>query len=282
MGSEQMPKVSVIAVDGSFRESHHSLSLLGNQTMDKEDFEFLWVEYYRGVNPAITEAARRHENLKVITLAREGTYHSSFCFNAGIRESRGELLVIMDADLFVENDFLERVWEEHQALDRMAMYLFRYNEPEKLSGQGSGLEHLRKVSLLTNPYNYGGCLTIRKKWLVAINGYEEHQVFESGFHANGLDVYTRLKNLGLCVKWHPEIRLYHPWHPFTLTEARAYEMQKVFIEYRAKSLLTSPFRGLDPSKDSIPPQGLLEAAERASRVSARKGLMHRIVKKLGG
>jgi len=267
------PRISIIMVDGSFRESYHSVDFFGEQKIPADDYELLWVEYYDEVKPELIEKVSKYPNFRIITLEKEGFYHPSYCFNAGICASRGEVIFIPDADLVVEEYFLERAWADHQANDELVMYFYRYNEFEKDHLPEVNIEHLRKKCILTNPSNYGGCLSVRKKWLVEINGYEQHPIFGSGFHANGLEVYTRLKNLGLHVKWHPELKLYHPWHPGTLAPSRSqnsYRIQQVVIGYRAVNLVTKPFQGIDSTQNSELPADLMATIEAAKRTEAAK------------
>lgn len=205
-------------VDGGFRERFHLLNCLEEQTLDKSEYEVIWVEYYNEIPAEVANSAF----VRTITLnnPKNVMYHSSYCFNRGIRESRGELAVIIDADVVVERDFLESVWLEHQRYDELAMYIVRLDQDQQYSSQDVSLERLKQVCQLRSPSNFGGCLTVRKCWLEAINGYEQHRAFASNYHSNGLDVNARLKNLGLAVKWHSELRLYHPWHPGTHGERR--------------------------------------------------------------
>jgi hypothetical protein len=274
MKIEKDPKISIVMVDGLFRESFHSIDFFGTQTLSQEDYELIWVEYYDRVNPKLKEKISKYPNFKIITLNRNRNeeYHSSYCFNKGIIESKGKLLVIPDADVVVEENFLEQVWKEHQDNNQLVMYIYRYNEPEQKHRQEVDLKHLQDVCILTNPSNYGGCLTVRKEWLLAINGYEQHPVFGTGFHANGLDIYTRLKALGLQVMWHPELKLYHPWHSSTLAQNPAYQYQKVVIEYRAKNLITVSYQGIDSNHDSEMPQILLEELENVKAKQALKNV----------
>jgi len=267
-----MPKISVVMVDGSFRENFHSIDFFGNQTFSKDEYELLWVEYYDKVNPYLAKKLSKYPHFRIITLKRGGVYHSSYCFNAGICASRGELLVIPDADQVVESDFLEIVCKVHQTNDKLAMYIYRYDEPERMHIQGVSIEHLRKVCFLWNTENYGGCLTVRKKWLLKINGYEQHSIFGTGDHANGRDVYTRLKNLGLHVMWHPKLKLYHPRHPETLRSAPMHKIQQVFINHRSKALATLPFQGIDPTKNPEPPKHLAAKIKEAIKSYSNKSM----------
>ena len=266
MKSESKPKISIILVDGFYRPHFAIIDSLLQQTFPQNEFEVLWVEYYDKVKPELAEKVNRHPNFRIITLGKEGVYHSSFCFNAGINEARGDLLLIIDADVLVEKEFIETIWDEHQKNEKLVMYIFRYDEPKRETPLCLNYDHLRDVCVMENPANYGGCLTVRKKWLMKINGYEQHEVFRSGGdHANGLDVYTRLKNLGLHVMWHPDLKMYHPWHPHKKGIKYGYKIQHVFINHRANSLDTLAFSGIDTRFNREVPACLNEKLEQAKK-----------------
>lgn len=249
-------KISVVMVDGSFRENFHIIDSLADQTFPKEDYEVLWVEFYAAVNDSL----KGKDGMRVITLGNSSDkeYHSSYCFNEGIRQSKGEVLIIPDADVMVEPTFLETVWKEHQSCDRLAMYFHRLNEPKELHDKSKSysLAYLKSQTRATTTSNFGGCLTARKKWLMEINGYEQHAIFGTGAHANGYDVNTRLKNLGLHIMWHPTERLYHPWHPGTEADSTRYKLQHLMVEYKASTMMTKAFQGIDPNMDSELPGSL--------------------------
>ena len=273
MNSEEDMKISIVMVDGAFRERFHTVDSLGRQTMPAEQYELLWVEYYDTVKATLEERIRRRPGFRIVTLGRQGTYHSSYCFNAGIEAARGDLLVIPDADIVVEDDFLETVLREHRTNPKLVMYVSRYDEPQEQHVPEVRRDRLRDVCVLTNPANYGGCLTVRKEWLMKINGYEQHPVFGTGFHANGLDVYTRLKNLGLHVMWHPELKLYHPWHASTLAKADSYGLQQTVIRHRALTKDVLAFQGIDSTRNREVPATLAARLESARRCDS--GLMRR-------
>jgi len=267
----QKVKITVIMVDGSFRPHFALIDLLKSQTLAAEDYEVLWIEYYDEIKQELIDKMHGQRNFRAITLKKSGTYHSSYCFNRGITEARGEVLVIPDADVLVEADFLETAWGEHRAHDQLAMYVFRMDEPKRESSLCLDLNYLKRVCVLTNPQNYGGCLTIRKKWLMKVNGYEQHDMFGGGAHANGRDVYTRLKNMGMYVKWHPQLRLYHPWHPHPQRFQDGYVLQNVLIDHRAACLDMLPYNGIDPAFDRDLPQSLqVKLDAERSRILSRR------------
>lgn len=239
-------KISVVMVDGGFRENVYAAEYFSRQDFPDDDYEVIWVEYYDAAN----ESVKIIDKVRVIELNKSGTYHSSYCFNAGINASKGEVIVIPDADQIVDKDFLKKVYSRHKGTGNLVCYGFRYDEMEPGALVTHHIDELKQKCKLKNPNNYGGCLTVRKELLLKINGYEQHEVFESGFHANGLDIYTRFKNLGIPVIWDRELVLYHPWHEHTLSDAREYELQKELINWRARNLQYMAFNGINKDKNS--------------------------------
>lgn len=234
-------------IDGSFRENTFGAKYFSQQEFPENEYEVIWVEFYNNVNKSV----KRNKKIKYITLDKKGTYHSSFCFNRGISEAKGDILVIPDADQIVPPNFLERIFKIHSKYEKLALYGYRYDEIKKgaLKFKSFDMEELKNKCVLKNPINYGGCLTIRKKWMIEINGYEQNPIFQSGNHANGLDIYTRLKNYGLAVQWEPSLILYHPWHHFTLNPTMEHVSQQKIIEWRKQNMIWKTFNGIDQNKN---------------------------------
>ncbi|MFQ5964306.1 MAG: glycosyltransferase [Candidatus Scalinduaceae bacterium] len=241
-------KVSVILVDGGFRENIHAARCFSEQDFPKDEYEVIWVEYYRKPH----EGLKNLPKVKVLILNNYNTYHSSYCFNAGIREASGKLLIIPDADQIVPSDFISRVWNLHKSYDKLVVYGYRYDEIEQGVLKTHSLDELEKKCVLKNPTNYGGCLTVRRKWLIEINGYEQHPLLGTGNHSNGLDIYTRFRNLGLAIQWAPTLKLYHPWHSFSRQHDPIYDLQLELIEWKSSQLFTMAFEGINSSKNIVP------------------------------
>lgn len=204
--------ISVITWDASFRESYHTVDFFNRQSLSKNLFEFVWVEYYASIRNELAEKILDMGNGRVVCHNGKGKWHLGQCLNAAVRECKGELLVIPDGDIVVEEDFLEEVSRIHSQYQELVLYFRRWDEckPEG-SATCIDLDNLREFCTLSNPTNYGGCVTLPKKTFNRVSGYEEHQLFsEAG--ANGMDLYTRLKNSGSPIMWHPSHRIYHPWH----------------------------------------------------------------------
>ena len=273
-------KISVVMVDGGFRENVYSARYFTEQDFSEDQYEVIWVEFYDNANKEVREI----ENVRIIELGKTGLYHSSYCFNAGICAARGDIIVIPDADQIVGRNFLSRVYEKHSEINNLVSYGFRYDETEKGALKSHNVRELEAFCKLKNPCNYGGCLTVRKEILLKINGYEQHEIFGSGFHANGLDLYTRFKNMGLPIMWDKELILYHPWHESTLSDATEYRLQKAVINWRAVNLQYMALLGIDESINSydqyheeIDEISLLKTMQLAE---VSPGLLRRVLRKI--
>jgi len=208
----------------------------------------------------------------------------AYCYNEGIKQSEGDLLVVIDADQVVSPTFLETIWHEHEKCPDLVMYLQRWNEFKEQHTGDVSLQHLKKVCAYTSPANYGGCLTVRKKWLLKVNGYEQHPIFAGQIHTIAGEMYTRLRNLGLHIKWHPHERVYHPWHPRPQMRSRVHALRAVALQSkvmdaRALSLTTLPYMGLDGNihEPSDPLKVLKEGVARKSPRSILKQLVKRLL-----
>lgn len=251
-------KISIVMIDGSFREKFHCVDSFLAQDFPKDEYEILWVEYYDSVNSELR--SKECDNFKIITLdnAKSKEYHSSFCFNGGLKEAKGELVVIPDADVLVEKYFLESLWKEHLQCDNLVMYIHRLNEfmkdhdPQK----SYDFEFLKKNVNLNFSSNFGGCVTAKKKWFEKINGYDQSEVFSSNYHSNGTDVNVRFKNFGMHIMWHPSLYLYHPWHIYPDGMSDKTIMQLRLTDRRRFTLDYLPNEGLDTSLNKDEPDAL--------------------------
>jgi len=249
--AEPISKISVIMMDAGFRERFHLIDCLNNQTLPRDRYEIIWVEHFDKIHPEL----QAKENVRFILLNRAlETYSMSHCLNEGVRQSTGDLLVIPDGDVFIRNDFLERVLTEHERYEDLVLYIRRYDQAEEDVGPMT-VDYLERTCHLKRATNYGGCVTVRKKWMLKVNGYEQHPIFYGHNYWGGRDLYVRFRNLGLAIKWHPSLKVYHPWHPNPKLERMNREevaAQRECIRRRELSLMYLPYQGLNPELDSEP------------------------------
>lgn len=232
------PKISVITWNGGFRESFHTVDFFQQQTFAKEYYEFIWVEYNSFADSLLVQKIQEMANGKIVLLAGKDDWHAGRCMNAGISNSYGELLVIIDGDIAVKPDFLEKVWQAHVNQSNLVIYFRRWDEPKEQhipNKSHKSIVHLENVCQFQGPENYGGCISIRRDIIEQVKGYEEHPIF-SGASAVSKELYTRLRNVGLPIIWHPTEKVFHPWHIGTIPSYNTPEVRKQQWLIRQRSL----------------------------------------------
>jgi len=240
------PRVSVIMVDGGFREKFHALDYFSRQTLPAEEFEIIWVEYTDRLAPQVDG----REGVRTFCLGRRDEPQVlGYAYNKGIVEARGEVLVIPDADVACEPDLLERILAEHERCEDLVLYVLRLDQPPGEAREEFDLEYLKSTCSVKHTYNFGGCTTVRRRWLLEMNGYEQLPFF-AGYHYLGGDNYIRFKNRGLKIMWHPTLRVYHPWHALPPAEKfDTVSRQEALIMRRAATWDWMAYDGIDPARN---------------------------------
>ena len=237
--SSKTPKISVVTWDGGFRESFHTVDFFANQTIPVDEYEFIWVEYYGTAETILVEKINGLENGKLIYLNGEENWHAGKCMNAGVNASLGELVVIIDGDIIVQPDFLEKVWEKHKNQDNLVLYFRRWDELEEThlpDKSRNSIDHLNQFCRLLQPENYASCISLRRETIDAVGGYEEHSIF-GGAGAVSKELHWRLRNAGFPVVWHPKEKIFHPWHPGTAPSYKNPKVRKQQWLIRQRSLM---------------------------------------------
>jgi len=215
-------KISIITWDADFRDNLHLIEYFANQDFDENEYEFIWVDYYHS-NVRVKKEIDKFKNFKLIELENPKTknWHLGKCINKGCDSSNGDVLVLCDGDIAVEEDFLSHIWNEHKDNKNLSLYFQRFEELEKLHNEKSSkdIKILKKNCILKSVNNNGGCLSIRKENFMYVGGYETHSVFEKQGMVNK-ELYIRLKNAGFDIRWEKDKYIYHPWHPNTLGSGR--------------------------------------------------------------
>ena len=250
----RISKVSVICWDASFRERFNALHCLQDQTWPKDRYEILFVEFYRDVNPEVKALAEQCPNMRVVTLGNahpgeENRHLIGACINEGLRQATGDLIVVPEADVEFGEGSLEETVRRHDRFEELALYYYRMDEMPTDTPVRPVLHELRKACELPNPSNYGGCLSVRRRWLEEINGFEEHELF-TGYSCVDVDTAARLRAIGLAIQWHPSEFVYHGHHPGSRApdsgSSERLRRQYEWVLARMKARESLPCRGLDP------------------------------------
>src|SRR3954466_8830656 len=113
------PKISVILIDWGVRESFHCLDYLNRQTVDRGEYELIWLEFYDRTPEALRQLVagdpRLLDQWYVLGYPDDFIFHKHRLYNAGILAATGEVCVICDSDAVFRPTFIEnliRAFEE--------------------------------------------------------------------------------------------------------------------------------------------------------------------------
>lgn len=224
------PRLSLILLDWSVRESFHLFHYLKSQTVPRDSFEVVLIEYY----DCVSGAAKRFEDVVdtwiLLQMPRECYYHKHLMYNAGVVASQGEILMFGDSDAMVRPAFVETIFKAFSRdplivyhMDefrniRRDLYPFNYPSFEEVIGDGC-INHVNGMTLgirdeidPMHTRNYGACMCARRQDILAIGGADEDLTY-LGHICGPYDMTFRLMNLGRRLEWENQEYLYHTWHP---------------------------------------------------------------------
>ena len=246
------PKISIIVYDGSFRQRFFQVDSLVNQTLDKDKFEYIFVENFDKVNPKLKDKLQDTSlTYKLITLNREKSYHLGKCANEGVRQAQGDIIVIADADTYLEPNILEQTLNYHSSNSNLVLYIYRYDEPKPPMLRNSDkitLSVLQSSCESLNPENYGGFMSVSKNNYVKSGGYDESIYWSGRNSAGAKGLRVRYENMGLECKWSDDLKIYHACHENAFDNDRwngfRVESQWKLIDMRKENDTIKPLIGI--------------------------------------
>lgn len=173
------PKISVVLVDGLAEGDFHILDCLAEQTLPRDDYEIIWVEYYDrravGLDEKIAAfaAAERQAPLDLWLIAgmpEDVCRHDHLMFNIGLFRSRGDIVVFCDPAAALDPAFLATALE---AFARSPKIVLHFD---------------------------AACICARREDLIAVGGADEHADY-FGRISGSYEIGFRLVNYGLTETW---------------------------------------------------------------------------------
>ncbi len=228
--NRKKPRVSLVLLDWSVRESFHVLHYLARQTVPREDFEVIIIEYYSRVSEALRPFAAQVDSWLVLDMPPNVYYHKHLMYNAGIAVANGDVIMIGDSDAMVESTFIETIIRNFDAepslvyhIDqfrnlRRDFYPFNYPGFDEVLGEGAINNVGGKTAGVLDTEdpihsrNYGACMCARRSDMIAIGGADMH-IDYLGHICGPYDMTFRLINYGRREIWDMEEFTYHTWHP---------------------------------------------------------------------
>lgn len=233
------PTVSIVLLDWSVRESFHILHYLNNQTIPRDQYEIIWIEYYDRRTSQIEIKLKKsiecnqHPILNkwiVMDTPHNIYYHKHLMYNIGIVVSSGHIIVICDSDAICTATFIESIIKSFEEDNNIVLHLdevrntskrfypFNYPSIEEILAEGvinwcNGKPRgiVDKSDPLHLP-NYGACMCALRDDLISLGGADEHLDY-LGHICGPYEMTFRLVNAGKREVWHDKEWLYHVWHP---------------------------------------------------------------------
>ena len=223
-------RLSLILLDWGVRETFHLLHYLKDQTVSREAFEVVVIEYYDTVSKAVGKVESEIDTWVLLEMPPECYYHKHLMYNAGTVLSGGEILLFGDSDAMVRPTFVETILKAFDR-DRLIVYhmdefrnirrdLYPFNYPafEDVLGEGCVNNFGNKTRGILDDIdplhtrNYGACMCARRDDIIAIGGADEDLTY-LGHICGPYDMTFRLMNRGRRLEWETNEYLYHTWHP---------------------------------------------------------------------
>ena len=223
-------QLSIVLLDWSVRESFHILHYLSRQTVNRELFEVIVIEYYSHVSPALQPFIDVVDTWMLMEIPVNCFYHKHLMYNAGIVLADGELVMIVDSDAMVRDNFVAKVlhaFQQHPNIvlhvdqfrnNRRDLYPFLFPTFDEVLGEGC-INHFNRKTIGVcdeidplHTRNYGACMCARRDDLILIGGADEH-VDYLGHICGPYEMTFRLVNHGRREMWLQDEFTYHTWHP---------------------------------------------------------------------
>ena len=228
--NRKKPVLSLILLDWNVRESFHLLHYLGLQSVDRDQFEVVFIEYYSRLAEPLKEFEHQVDTWILLEMPESCIYHKHLMYNCGLAFARGDIVVLCDSDAMVKDSFIETILGHFEESNRTVLHLdqfrnmrrdlypFNYPSFEEVIGAGCFNNVEGKTAGLVDRVdplhsrNYGACMCARRADLIEIGGADEH-IDYLGHICGPYEMTLRLLNRGLEEVWHETEYLYHTWHP---------------------------------------------------------------------
>jgi hypothetical protein len=228
--ARNQPRISLILLDWSVRESFHVLHYLARQNVDRDLFEIVVIEYYSREAEAIMKFEDQIDCWLLLEMPSRCYYHKHLMYNAGIVVSRGEILVFCDSDAMVKETFIKSILDSFRDDSRSVLHLdqfrnmrrdfypFNYPSFEEVVGPGCINNVAGKTAGILDTEdplhtrNYGACMCAKRDDIIRVGGADEHDDY-LGHVCGPYDMTFRLVNDGCSESWHQTEFMYHTWHP---------------------------------------------------------------------
>jgi GT2 family glycosyltransferase len=170
-----------------------------------------------GVRAMVEEIGARY-----VYTPTDGVWSRSRALNAGFAVSTGSVLVSTDADMLFSPRSMEVVGrrvldDQNEALVLQCRDLPAAYDHEGVVEAGMDWPAFESVCTFRPRWGMGGMMAVSRDAFLDIRGFDERMEIYGG---EDMDFAQRIQRSGRRLSWveHPDVRMYHMWHPSTRTE----------------------------------------------------------------
>lgn len=197
------------------------------------DFELIFIDYGSddSISAEIKFLIQKYPFIKYYYYDAKGWFwNRAHAINIGIKKAIGEIILIYDIDLIIEEHFLEKI---NFLIYENIFYTFNcyYLSEEFVTTE----ENLKKYNLYEN---YVGLCAIKKSYLSNICGFDQYYMI---WGLEDDDLYYRLIQNGIkkIELVSSDYKVYHQWHPVSydaVPSAWYYEMTSYYYSHEKFSI----------------------------------------------
>jgi glycosyltransferase involved in cell wall biosynthesis len=162
-------------------------------------------------------------NVKVIRVEQKDKWYHNSCipFNIGIKEAKGDIVIIQNPECFHVHDVLSYVANTVNDSNYVSMSCYSINKNMSILDILDQFMTLPQKSVesyvgwynhsIYRPVHYNFCCAITKKNLSILGGFDERYAGGTGYEDD--DFVDRVKRLRLKMIIADDVSVIHQWHP---------------------------------------------------------------------
>ncbi len=123
-------RISIILLDWGVRESFHSLQYLNQQTVPRDEYELIWLEFYGKKPIKLQEMVWRQgkeqpllDQWVVAGYPSDMIFNKHRLYNLGLLVAQGEYCVICDSDAIYTPNFIAKLLEAFEQTPNAVVHL---------------------------------------------------------------------------------------------------------------------------------------------------------------
>jgi GT2 family glycosyltransferase len=208
MRHRQPPITVVVPVHNSADYLSRSLGAIAASDLPRDAWELIVVDDGSADDSALVAARHADTVVKLSSRPRGPAYAR----NRGVELARGEIIVVVDADVCVRPDSLRRLAESLTADATIGAVHGAYDSADRIGGLVTNFRNLRHCHLQQQAagevdYFWAACGAVRRSVLEQVGAFDEWHYWRP--QAEGAELGQRIRGAGYRILLEPSIKATH-------------------------------------------------------------------------